>query len=195
MNDIVKTNRCHNCGATMEGRKGSYTYTECGLDSVVLKDITVFHCKNCNALIPEIPAAGVLHRVIALRLLKKQSLLTGREIRFLRQLFGYSVSDFVELMGVKNKTVVSRWENGYHGKQVDRTMRLLFFQRLLAESAAVDQPLLRNVTADQLITAIESTLRAIQEKEVNEKYEISPEELAKYSEDLCQSRDLVESVN
>src|SRR5665213_2220629 len=109
MTEVISTMRCYECGQTMEGRKGEYKYTECGLDSVTLKDILVYHCTNCNAVVPEIPAAGVLHRVIALRLINKETLLTGNEVRFLRKLCGYSMNEFAEILG-SSKSVVSRWE-------------------------------------------------------------------------------------
>src|SRR5205809_6761575 len=101
MRNVISTARCYRagCGGTMEGRKGEYRYRESGLNSVVLKDILVFHCTKCNAVVPEIPAAGVLHRVIALRLLWKKTLLTGGELRFLRKLIGYSVTEFGKIMG------------------------------------------------------------------------------------------------
>src|SRR5580704_15239581 len=100
----------------MEVRKGEYKYVECGLDSVILKDILVYHCTKCNAIVPEIPAAGVLHRVIAIRLLNKTTLFTGGEMRFLRKLCGYSVNEFSEIMG-SSKAVVSRWETqSSHGE-------------------------------------------------------------------------------
>ena len=61
MRKIVATAKCYRsgCGGTMEGRKGEYRYLESGLDSVILKDILVFHCTKCNTIVPEIPAAGL----------------------------------------------------------------------------------------------------------------------------------------
>ena len=46
---------------------------------------------------PEIPAAGVLNRVIAMRLINKKNLLTGSEVRFIRKLCGYSATEFAEI--------------------------------------------------------------------------------------------------
>ena len=65
----------------MEGRKENYRYTECGLDSVTLVGITVYHCK-CGAIVPEIGAVDALHHAIAMDLMRKDSLLSGDEIRF-----------------------------------------------------------------------------------------------------------------
>src|SRR5947209_1720394 len=124
MKNVIATATCRQCDGVMEGRKGEYKYVESGLNSVVLKDILVFHCTKCNDIVPEIPMVGILHRVIAMRLLLKKTLLTGQELRFLRKLCGYSINEFAEIMG-SSKSVVCRWENqSTHGQGTDRIVRL-----------------------------------------------------------------------
>jgi transcriptional regulator with XRE-family HTH domain len=179
--NVIATARCHEngCGGTMEGRKGEYRYIESGLDSVVLKDILVFHCTKCNAIVPEIPAAGVLHRVIAMRLLCKKTLLTGSELRFLRKLCGYSVTEFAEVMGT-SKTVIWRWENKKHGDGTDRTVRLLVLTKLVRELAGQPAPILKNITVAQLNSEVEAAFKLIEAGCENEQYEISPEDLARF---------------
>lgn len=180
----IATTRCYRdgCSGTMEGRKGEYRYLECGLDSVILKDILVFHCTKCNAIVPEIPAAGVLHRVIALRILMKETLLSGKELRFMRKLCGYSVNEFSEIMG-SSKGVVSRWENSdIHGDGTDRTVRLLTLGKLVREIAGQPDPILRNVNVDQLTGEVLTALKTIVDRRGNERYEIPPEEIAKFTE-------------
>jgi YgiT-type zinc finger domain-containing protein len=130
MSDVISTAKCYECGHTMEGRKGEYRYTECGLNSVILKDILVYHCPKCSALVPEIPAAGVLHRVIALRILNKKNRLSGSEIRFLRKFCGYSVKDFAAILG-SIKHVISRFEKDGCGKMNDRLIRMLVLGQTL----------------------------------------------------------------
>jgi transcriptional regulator with XRE-family HTH domain len=170
----------------MEGRRGEYRYVESGLNSVLLKDILVFHCTKCNAIVPEIPAAGILHRVIAMRLLCKKTLLTGNEIRFLRKLCGYSVTEFAEVMGT-TKTVVSRWENKKHGDATDRTMRLLVMTKLIRELAGQPEPILKNITVAQLDSEVVSAFKLIQARQGNEQYDISPEEIAHFGGTECTS--------
>lgn len=180
MTEVISTMRCYECGQTMEGRKGEYKYTECGLDSVTLKDILVYHCTNCNALVPEIPAAGVLHRVIAMRILNKRSLLAGAEIRFLRKLCGYSVNDFAAMLG-SSKSVISRFEKSGCGEQNDRLIRMLVLTKFARELANQPDRILRNVTFEQLSSEVENTLKLIVGRvHQNEKYEIPPEELTRY---------------
>jgi YgiT-type zinc finger domain-containing protein len=181
MKGIISTTKCRECGGVMEGTKGEYKYVESGLSSVILKDILIFRCTQCSEIVPEIPAAGVLHLVIARRLLFKKTLLTGSELRFLRKLCGYSVNEFAEIMG-SSKAVISRWETqSMHGEGTDRTVRLLVMAKLLREIAGQPAPILRNVTAEQLSADLENALKLIQKRRANEKYEISPEDLAAFS--------------
>lgn len=181
MSKIIATTKCceENCGGTMEGRKGEYRYTESGLDSVVLKDILVFHCTKCNALVPEIPAVGVLHRVIAIRLILKRTLLTGDELRFLRKLCGYSVNDFAEIMG-SSKSVISRWEKGQHGAGTDRTVRLLVLAKFMREMTGLPEPILKNVTPQRLMADVEAAFKLMEDRKSEEQYEISPAEIAQF---------------
>jgi DNA-binding transcriptional regulator YiaG len=179
MNDIISTTSCYECSGVMEGRRGEYKYVECGLKSVVLKDILIFRCRSCSAVVPEIPAAGVLHRVIALRLLSKESLLTGDELKFMRKLCGYSVTEFAQIMG-SSKNVVSRWENhNTHGKETDRIVRLVTVAKLTGEAAG-NEPILQNVTVQSLNKQIENALKTMVSKKRAQKLEINPEELKQF---------------
>jgi DNA-binding transcriptional regulator YiaG len=191
-NQVIARTRCDECGYQMEGSKGEYKYTECGLSSVTLKDILVYHCPNCNAVVPEIPAAGVLHRVIALRLLVKKNLLAGSEIKFLRKLCGYSVNDFAAIVGSGNKSVVSTWEKKGCGKGTDKLVRMLVVAKLTREVAGQPEPILRNVTVEQLNQMVTDTIREVEGKaKANEKYVILPEHIARYAGAAEESSELV----
>lgn len=182
MQGSVFTMRCYQCDGVMEGRKSEYRYTECGLDSVKLKDILVYHCPKCNAIVPEIPAVGVLHRLIAFRIITKKNLLTGQEIRFLRKLCGYSVNDFAEILG-SNKSFISRIEKNGCGKENDRVIRFLVVRKIMLELNNQPAPLPLKATVDQLYAEIEMTFREMTGRAKRpDQYEISPEDLAKYSE-------------
>jgi len=196
MSTIIATSVCCelDCGGTMEGRKGEYRYVESGLDSVVLKDILVFHCTTCNAIAPEIPAVGILHRTIAFKLLLKKTLLTGAEVRFLRKFCGYSVSDFAEIMG-SSKSVVCRWETKNHGASTDRTVRLLVMAKLMCELAGHPDPTLKKVTIEELVAKTEAAFKTIEDRDVEERYEISPEDLAQFSGELVHSEADLAPVN
>ncbi len=194
MNDVVSRARCYECGSPMEGRKGEYKYIECGLNSVILKDILVFRCTNCNAVVPEIPAAGILHRVIALRLLNKKNLLTGSEVRFLRKFGGYTVTEFAEILG-SSRSVVSRWEKNGSGKETDRIVRLLLLNKITRELVGQPKTILKNVTVEGLLGEIENTFKLIEGKgKASDRYEITPKDITDLMGVADEPRELVENV-
>ncbi len=111
-----RTMRCEECGNVMESRKTTpdqaYLYDLCGLDNIFLVGITVHECAGCDAVIPEIPRVPELNQVIAEELAKKQTFLTGREIRFLRNRASLSAKEFAVLLDV-DPAHLSRVENGH----------------------------------------------------------------------------------
>jgi len=104
----------------------NYNYLESGLDNVILKGIDVFRC-SCGEEVARIPSIGELHRLIGLKLVKKDSLLNGKEIRFLRKNIGVSAQKLARQMGVDNATI-SRWENNKQRitKSHDLHLRLIY---------------------------------------------------------------------
>jgi hypothetical protein len=50
MVNVIATSRRYRreCSGTMEDRRGEYRYVESGLNSVIFKDILVFHCTKRN---------------------------------------------------------------------------------------------------------------------------------------------------
>ena len=124
---------CHQCGKQMIGRKQNYPYTQCGLSNVVLIDVLVFNCA-CGEIAVEIPAMATLHRFIAFELLRKSTLLSGEEVRFLRKFVGYSAIKFAEKIG-KTPISISRWEGGKITKNADRVLRLAFFAAIIEQEA------------------------------------------------------------
>lgn len=169
----------------MDGRIEDYKYSECGLKSVVLKGILVFKCKQCSSIVAEITAAESLHRVIALRLLSKDALLSGDEVRFLRKVVGYSATELAKLAGT-SKNVVSRWETkSTLGKDSDRLIRLICMNRIMRDALVeVDPRCLGEIgvnedlkRATHLPAVMEDTLRKLRNKRVSKSYVIPPSEL------------------
>jgi transcriptional regulator with XRE-family HTH domain len=119
--------KCEECGGIMEGRRENYHYTECGLQSVRLKNILVFHC-GCGAMTARIPFAAWLHRAILFDLIQKKSLLSGEEIKFLRKMAGLNGVELSEALGI-HKTTLSKWENNARRitKNSDAALRLMCF--------------------------------------------------------------------
>jgi len=76
--------KCSTCQNQMKYAKTrEYRYLESGLDNVILSGIDIFQCA-CGEEVVSIPSIDELHTLIGLRLVKKDSLLNGKEICFLR---------------------------------------------------------------------------------------------------------------
>ncbi|TAJ08745.1 MAG: hypothetical protein EPO61_07490 [Nitrospirae bacterium] len=109
-------------------------YRESGLSNVYLQNIASYRC-DCGEKLVQIPAIDRLHDAVAYYLLKKPSLLTGEEFRFLRKWVGLTAIQLLPLLGVKTRISISRWENGKAPitASTDHAMRLLVM-RLKEES-------------------------------------------------------------
>ncbi|WNG41538.1 helix-turn-helix domain-containing protein [Archangium violaceum] len=101
---------CSRCGGPLKVVREDYNYNECGLDDVLLVNVKMRHCASCGDRSPVLGSIEELHTVIARQLALKKSLLTGKEIRFLRKYLGYSAADYARQVGVTPETI-SRWEN------------------------------------------------------------------------------------
>src|SRR5690606_8452585 len=98
-------------------------YEECGLPNVTLVGVPARKCRECGCVRVRIPGIEGLHRTLALTVLRKQSRLTGAEVRFLRKYIGLSGADFARRVGAEPETI-SRWENDKQGMG-PQTERLL----------------------------------------------------------------------
>lgn len=71
-----------------------YPYTESGLDHLMLLNIEERRCTTCDESAAAIPKLAPLHRAVGVTLSSKPSLLTGKEISFIRKLLGLSEEEF-----------------------------------------------------------------------------------------------------
>jgi putative zinc finger/helix-turn-helix YgiT family protein len=117
---------CPVCERQMAQSTGDHNYKESGLDNVTLKGIELYTC-DCGEKLVSIPCIPELHTLIGERLLKKLSILNGKEVRFLRKNIGLRANIFAEILGVDRSTV-SRWENGKQKmeKAHDRLIRVTY---------------------------------------------------------------------
>lgn len=131
----VQIRNCYECGRRMVGRRENYPYTEVGLKSVTLTNVLVFHC-SCGAIVAELPAVGQLHFLIAFDLLRKKTILSGEEARYMRKWVGYSATELADTTGY-SKTIISKWENDKKpiGKEADRLLRLVIFAKMVENAA------------------------------------------------------------
>jgi DNA-binding XRE family transcriptional regulator len=77
----------------------THRYRECGLDNIILVGATWFRCEECGEEYYNFGDVNQLHGLIAELLIKKEGLLIGKEIRFLRARLGYSGDMMARLMG------------------------------------------------------------------------------------------------
>ena len=111
-----------------------YHYTECGLDSVYLRngyEVTDMDGEECVG-IHDIEG---LHRVIGHCLVGSSDPLEPKEFRFLRIELGLSQTALGDLLGVDHQTI-ARYEKGHTKipKPTDALVRALYLESLNEES-------------------------------------------------------------
>jgi putative zinc finger/helix-turn-helix YgiT family protein len=179
------TTPCCECGREMHGSIENYRYNECGLHSVVLKDVLVFHCKHCGESMPQLTGARILHRMIAFKLLKKETSLTGEEVRFLRKFCEFSQAELAKALGA-HKTQISQWETGLKkiSNGTDRLVRLTCLMRMTSGALAstADEGLSSEALLDikQMLCQVQDNLQNAKliETAKPHQYMIDPSELS-----------------
>jgi transcriptional regulator with XRE-family HTH domain len=154
----------------MYGTRQDYDYDECGLSSVCLNNVLVYECK-CGLRVPELQSITGLHCMIALDLLRKPSLLSGEEIKFLRKMAGLSQQDLAEIMGV-TPTRPSKWERDSPSKEGDRLMRTIFLLGMIQHVAkGKDAAKVKSLAAEKFVQQLDvrELLRSIEDKVVGPK--------------------------
>ncbi|MDX9788871.1 MAG: type II toxin-antitoxin system MqsA family antitoxin [Desulfobacterales bacterium] len=118
--------KCPFCHSDMTCKPEDYPYIESGLDNLIIKNLDIYRCK-CGESIISIPALPDLHRVIGMAIIRQDSLLSGKEIRFLRKNIGLTATRLAKIIGADIATI-SRWENDAQAisKEYDRILRLVY---------------------------------------------------------------------
>ena len=118
--------KCPKCSNLIQSKIGSYQYKESGLDNVFLENIPVYDC-HCGISFASIFRVSRLNDLISEALLKKPTLLSGREIRFLRKSLYMSSKNFAQKLGI-GKTTLSKWENDTQPHRIayDKFIRSLY---------------------------------------------------------------------
>ena len=123
---------CFECNTESSVKQDQIThkYKECGLDNVILEGVLRSHCDKCGEETFNFGDLEQLHNLIAMTLVRKKSLLSGKEIRFLRKNLGYNGAMFAKLLS-KSPETVSRIENGEDVKPAfDRLVRFAVLTKL-----------------------------------------------------------------
>lgn len=105
----MKTKTCPMGHGPMEMRQLKKTTTFRDVDLTV--DVTTFVCPECSMTASDIKTAGQVQRQISDAYRKKMTLLTGNEIRSLRQAKKLTQDALANLMGV-GVASIKRWELG-----------------------------------------------------------------------------------
>jgi DNA-binding transcriptional regulator YiaG len=87
-----------------------YRYTECGLDNVVIEGVS-FVQDDKGETVVRIPNINGLHRAIAVAIVKRGMMMSGREMRFLRAEMGMTQAELAEMIH-REPLTISRWERG-----------------------------------------------------------------------------------
>lgn len=104
---------CTSCDyeKALKGQLVTKKFEESGLDNITLKGVQEFRCPHCGETYLNYGNLEELHQLIAHCLVRKKSVLTGKEVRFLRKHMGYSSTVLAQLVGQELETI-SRIENG-----------------------------------------------------------------------------------
>lgn len=122
---------CEVCQVAMQERKATphkpYQDEFSGLRNVYLTGITVRYCPHCGVESPRIPRVEELQRELARALVRKPALLSGEEVRFLRNHAGFPAQKCAALLGISPEHL-SGVENGHTstlGASTDRLARAI----------------------------------------------------------------------
>lgn len=113
---------CPACGRKPAHIVKQYRYRESGLDNVFVNGVGLYRCK-CGQEYVQLPGVQAVHDQVAAVLLKKESLLTGPESKFLRKWLRLTSEAMAQALGYTRVTV-SRWENEGPSAKTDRALRL-----------------------------------------------------------------------
>lgn len=87
-----------------------YRYTECGLDNVVVEGVS-FVQDDKGETVVRIPNINGLHRAIAVAIVRRGMMMSGREMRFLRAEMGMTQAELADMIH-REPLTISRWERG-----------------------------------------------------------------------------------
>lgn len=85
-----------------------YRYTACGLDNVIIEGVS-FVQDDSGEVVVRIPNVNGLHRAIAIGIVKRKMMMSGRDMRFLRSEMGMTQAELAEMIH-REPLTISRWE-------------------------------------------------------------------------------------
>jgi DNA-binding transcriptional regulator YiaG len=135
------TDRCTNCGGTVETTILPEHVEDIGGFSVLLRNAVIqTRCKDCSEEMTAIPDEDALYRAAALARVMIPVQLGAREVRFLRNTLEMTQAEFAEAVGIGSAETISRWENGVrgHGAFTEKSIRYGVYALLHKRVPAAD---------------------------------------------------------
>ena len=122
---VVKNERCVVCGASVNWICGPVEWSVKD-ERIVVDAVEHGICTQCGETYFDCDMADDIHRRAVDAYKSEHGLLSGSEIKTLRQGLGLSQAQFEKLIGAGPKTVI-RWENGsvFQNKTADTLLRIL----------------------------------------------------------------------
>ncbi|WP_139653319.1 type II TA system antitoxin MqsA family protein [Raoultibacter phocaeensis] len=116
---------CPICGGSVTAMHGTVEWDVKG-ECVAVSGVEHAMCSQCGEVYFEGDVSSYVHRRAVDEYKQRHGLLSGTEIRALREKLGLSQARFEKLLGAGPKTVV-RWENGtvFQNGTADTLMRVL----------------------------------------------------------------------
>jgi transcriptional regulator with XRE-family HTH domain len=87
-----------------------YKYTESGLDNVIIAGVS-FVKDDASEMVVRVPNINGLHKAIATAIVTRHSMMSGREMRFLRSEMGMTQAELSDMIH-REPLTISRWERG-----------------------------------------------------------------------------------
>ena len=111
----------------------TYRYTECGLENVFIEGVSFVKDDNGESVI-RIPNINGLHHAIAVGIVRRKAMMSGREMRFLRSEMGMTQAELGEMIH-REPLTISRWERGETDidANAETLIRLQAIERLAME--------------------------------------------------------------
>lgn len=138
--------KCFECNNITEIKKHkAYKYEGVNLDNIYLLNAEVYFCPNCKEEELILQNAALIHNAIGVALTTQPTILSGKEIRYLRRAAGFSLSEWAKRLGVADATY-SKWENNHRAvsEYADRLARANF---LLAMAERAENSLVSSIVA------------------------------------------------
>jgi HTH-type transcriptional regulator/antitoxin MqsA len=117
--------KCPSCGSNMKESSGKLGFPVNGED-ILVPDMSFLKCSNCDEIVLRLDESRKLREKAIDLYRNKYHLLSGEEIRSLRERLGLTQADLADLLRLGQNTL-SRWESGRNvqASAMDVLLRLI----------------------------------------------------------------------